>query len=253
MRYGSIAAGTFLARPNRFIAHVDVEGTVQVCHVKNTGRCRELLVPKAKVYLERHLDAAAKGRKTEYSVIGVEKERPGKPPLLINMDSQAPNQAAFEWVAGGGLAKFGTVTELRREVRFGNSRIDLAFLLDGKPALMEVKGVTLEEDGLALFPDAPTERGVRHLEELSAAVSQGFSCFVLFVIQMKEIACFSPNRATHPAFADALIRAEQAGVRILAMDCLAGADFLAIDAPVPVDLGPNAGTDPAPKAYPDIN
>lgn len=243
MQYDCIVEGTFLARPNRFIAHVDLDGQTVVCHVKNTGRCKELLIPGVKVLLEYHKDAQAKGRKTAYSLIGVWKVREGKEPLLINMDSQAPNLAAWEWLNNQGLhtilssdPKPNQASDIRREVTYGASRFDLAFLLDGQPAFMEVKGVTLEADGLAMFPDAPTERGVKHLEELINAAREGFSCFILFVIQMKEISCFTPNRKTHPAFADALAAASQAGVRILAMDCRISLNSMEIDSPVPYVL-----------------
>lgn len=249
MHYDSIVTGIFLARPNRFIAHVDLDGQTVVCHVKNTGRCRELLSPGVKVLLEYHKDAADKGRKTSYSLIGVWKTRESRPPLLINMDSQAPNLAAWEWVCSQGLEQLNAqskerkssahpfhVTNVRREVTYEQSRFDLAFVLDELPAFMEVKGVTLEQNGLAMFPDAPTERGVRHLKELMKASREGFSCFILFVIQMKEISCFTPNRQTHPAFADALAAAADAGVTVLAMDCRVTKDSMEIDSPVPVRL-----------------
>lgn len=236
MRYASVCPAVFLSRPNRFIAYADLMGTTVTCHVKNTGRCRELLIPGTTIFLEDHSEASLKTRKTRYSVIAVLKERDGHPPLLINMDSQAPNQAAWEWVRRGGLSEYGEVSDLRREVSYGTSRFDLAFLLDGKPAFMEVKGVTLEDRGLAMFPDAPTERGVRHLTELSRAAEEGLSCFVLFVVQMKEIHHVSPNRQTHPAFADALKAAAQAGVRILARDCIVTPDSMEVDSPVPVIL-----------------
>lgn len=238
MQYECVIEGIFLARPNRFIAHVNVNGQTVICHVKNTGRCRELLIPGVKVLLEYHKDAQAKGRKTAYSLIGVWKNREGNSPLLINMDSQAPNQAAWEWLQKQRLPNFPScqITEIRREVTYGNSRFDLAFLLDGHPSFMEVKGVTLEQDGMAMFPDAPTERGVKHLEELISASSNGFYCFILFVIQMKEITFFSPNRTTHPAFADALAAAEKAGVFVLAMDCQVSCCSMEIDSLVPYIL-----------------
>lgn len=238
MQYECVIEGTFLARPNRFIAHVDVNGQTMICHVKNTGRCRELLIPGVKVLLEYHKDAQTKGRKTAYSLIGVWKHIEGNPPLLINMDSQAPNQAAWEWLQKQRLPNFPScrITEIRREVTYGDSRFDLAFLLDGHPSFMEVKGVTLEQNGLAMFPDAPTKRGVKHLEELINASKNGFYSFILFVIQMKEITSFSPNRTTHPAFADALAAAQKAGVSVLAMDCQVSPCSMEIDAPVPCIL-----------------
>lgn len=257
MNYEHIAAGNFLSRPNRFIAQVKIGETAQTCHVKNTGRCRELLVPGAKLVLEYHPNAAAAGRKTSYDVIGVYKEKAGtgKETLLINMDSQAPNQAAWEWVSSGKFAaahipEHLALSDLRREVTYENSRFDLAFCLnqkitDGivplsgtKQAFMEVKGVTLEADGAAAFPDAPTQRGVKHLEELAKASQKGLSCFLLFVIQMKGVASFSPNMETQPEFGYALARAKAAGVRILAYDCLVTENSMVIDQPVPVLLPP---------------
>lgn len=233
MKYEHIKEGRFQARPNRFIAHVEVDGETVICHVKNTGRCRELLIPGVRVWVQYHPDAEILGRKTKYSLIAVEKGE-----KFINMDSQAPNQIAAEWLADGGLLPaFGVeATEIRREVKFGNSRFDLAFLAGGKPAFMEVKGVTLEEDGVAMFPDAPTERGIKHLQELGQAAGQGFETYVLFVIQMKGVHVFTPNEKTHPEFAQALKMARQQGVRILAYDCLAWPETLCIDQPVPVTL-----------------
>lgn len=230
MKYEHITAGTFIERPNRFIARAYAGREEVVCHVKNTGRCRELLLPGAKVYLQHHPDAAALGRKTEYSLIGVEKMTP-QGPVMINMDSQAPNQVAYEW-----LSQDGRITELRREVTYGNSRFDLAFRRDGKNSFMEVKGVTLEDGGVARFPDAPTERGIKHLMELKHAAQEGYAAYVLFVIQMKGIREFEPNMATHPAFGEALREAAEGGVQVLAYDCLIRPDSIAIDLPVPVTL-----------------
>jgi len=218
--------GIFIARPNRFVAQVEINGKEHTVHVKNTGRCLELLVPGAKVLLEYHPDAKEQGRKTEYSLVAVYKGQ-----LLINMDSQAPNAAAKEWLENGGFQReMGMKPEdIRREVAYGQSRFDLAFTLEGKPAFMEVKGVTLEKDGMALFPDAPTERGVKHLEELVLAVKEGFLAFVLFVIQMKGVHGFRPNEEMHMAFAEALIKAREAGVKVLAYDCDVGEDGFSID------------------------
>ena len=163
MKYENIRSGFFIERPNRFLAHVEVDGKTVVCHVKNTGRCWELLIPGARVWVQYHPGALEMGRKTEYSLIAVEKDI-----FFINMDSQAPNQVAAQWLKEGGFSKDlgASVSDIRREVTFGTSRFDLAFQADGKPCFMEVKGVTLEEDGVAMFPDAPTERGVKHLQEL---------------------------------------------------------------------------------------
>lgn len=245
MKYGNIVRGIFLNRPNRFIAQVLLGEETAVCHVKNTGRCRELLIPGTKVLLEYHPNAAAAGRKTAYDLIGVYKGE-----LLINMDSQAPNQAAWEWLAtpdctetlaqAAGLVK-PRVADLRREVTYEDSRFDLAFSLEDRgqlvPAFMEVKGVTLEENGIALFPDAPTQRGVKHLNGLIRARENGFLAFALFVIQMKGITEFTPNMATHPEFGRTLERARAAGVAVMAMDCVVGEDSMYLDRPVRVRLG----------------
>mgnify|MGYP000003803745 FL=1 len=229
MTYEHIVAGTFVSRPNRFIAHVKTGNRTVVCHVKNTGRCRELLIPGAAVILEFHPDAAVSGRKTEYDLIGVYKNG-----LLINMDSQAPNKAAWEWLVSLGGGQYteknhyplGSYVpfDIRREATHGDSRFDLAFSLRDRdtkavsPAFMEVKGVTLEENGVAMFPDAPTERGIKHLKGLIRAHEEGYEAYVLFVIQMKGIRGFTPNDMTHPAFGDALRQAREAGVHVLAYD-----------------------------------
>ena len=222
MTYDNIVTGTFLKRPNRFIAYVEVKGDVKTCHVKNTGRCQELLVPGCTVVLEFHPKAKEMKRKTEYDLIAVYKGN-----LLINMDSQAPNQAAYEWLCSQGISP-------KREVRFGNSRFDLAFEENGVPAFMEVKGVTLEENKTARFPDAPTERGLKHLKELELAAAEGCRAYLLFVIAMKGVTSFEANRATHPEFADALAHAAAHGVHILAYDCHVTPNSLDIDRPVPV-------------------
>ena len=252
MRYPQIRKGTFISRPNRFIAYVNLNGETVTCHVKNTGRCRELLVPGSQVILQYHPDAAAQGRKTEYSLVEVYKEMPGSEPLLINMDSQAPNLAAFEWLSGQAA-----VRSPRREVSFGNSRFDMAFLWRSdlelsyaetkqqlhnedpslwKQAYMEVKGVTLEDKGIARFPDAPTLRGLKHVEELAAMAEEGIPCFLLFVVQMKSVSIFEPNMEMQPEFGLALSRAAKAGVHILAYDCLVTEDSMTIDQPVPIRL-----------------
>lgn len=233
MKYDHIVSGTFLARPNRFLAKVKIKDQVHTVHVKNTGRCRELLVPDANVLLEYDPEAKVKGRKTEYSLVGVYKGD-----MLVNMDSQAPNEAAKEWLENGGFKKALGIcaAQVRREVTYGQSRFDLAFLADEKPAFMEVKGVTLEEEGTAKFPDAPTERGVKHLLELADAAKQGFEVYVLFVIQMKGVKRFRPNWAMHEAFGHALKEAAQQGVRVLAYDCLVKEDGFVIDQPVKVEL-----------------
>lgn len=232
MKYEHMLPATFLERTNRFIAYADLGGVRVKCHVKNTGRCRELLLPGADLVLQHHPNALAEGRKTEYSLINVYKKMAYKTEL-VNMDSQAPNQTAMEWLLDGGLPG---VSEVRREVTYGSSRFDLAFLQDGRPSYMEVKGVTLEQDGVARFPDAPTERGIKHLRELEHAAAEGFPAYALFVIAMKGVHSFEPNMATHPAFGEALAHAAAHGVQILARDCIVTTDSLMIDAAVPVVL-----------------
>ena len=247
MTYEHIVTGTFISRPNRFIAHVETGNRTVVCHVKNTGRCRELLIPGVTVILEFHPDAVLSGRKTEYDLIGVYKNG-----LLINMDSQAPNKAAWEWLVSLGGGQYteknhyplGSYVpfDIRREVTHGDSRFDLAFSLRNRdtkavsPAFMEVKGVTLEENGLALFPDAPTKRGIKHLKGLIRAHEEGYEAYVLFVIQMKGILGFTPNDITHPAFGETLRQAREAGVHVLAYDCLVNPDTMTVDSPVKVML-----------------
>ncbi|MFR5601868.1 MAG: DNA/RNA nuclease SfsA [Lachnospiraceae bacterium] len=231
MVYENIKAGIFIKRPNRFLAHVEVEGQIQICHVKNTGRCRELLIPGVGVFVQYHPEAVLKGRKTEYSLISVYKET-ALGMVLVNMDSQAPNQLAEEWLRSGRFPFPGEITGIRREVKYGDSRFDLAFQIDGRQAFMEVKGVTLENDGIAMFPDAPTIRGVKHLRELAKAAEAGYEAFVLFVVQMKGITGFLPNEKTHPEFADALIAARESGVHVLIYDCQVQKNGLEIDQPV---------------------
>ncbi|MGN0998732.1 MAG: DNA/RNA nuclease SfsA [Faecousia sp.] len=225
MKYTNMVPGTFLARPNRFIAHVQIGGQAEVVHVKNTGRCRELLPTGAQVWCQRSDNSA---RKTKYDLITVRKgER------LINMDSQAPNIAAKEWLSSGGL---GQVEELRAETVYGDSRFDFSFWKDGRQCFLEVKGVTLETDGVCAFPDAPTERGTKHLRGLTEAVKTGFGAFVLFVIQMADVEYLHPNDTTDPGFGAALREAAAAGVQVLAVDCAVTAEEMRIRNPVPVRL-----------------
>lgn len=224
MRYEFVKLGRFQSRPNRFIAHVLVDGETAVCHVKNTGRCRELLVPGAQVVLAPGMNPA---RKTLYDVIAVYKGD-----RLNNIDSQAPNRVFREWADDGGFLR--DVQMIRPEYVFGQSRLDFFVETREKRCLVEVKGVTLEEKGLARFPDAPTKRGVKHLMELSAAVKKGYDCFAFFVIQMRGVRGFSPNGATDPAFAKALKAALDAGVHVLAYDCSIKEDSLTMGEPVPV-------------------
>lgn len=226
MRYQNVERAVFLERPNRFVSWVELEGRREKCHVKNTGRCRELLVPGAPVYLQR---AENPDRKTKYDLIVVEK---GK--NLVNMDSQVPNHVVREWLEKGGL--FEKITRLRPETRYANSRFDIYLEADGKKIFMEVKGVTLEEDGIARFPDAPTERGVKHIHELMECRKDGYEAYIFFVIQMKGVRLLEPNDRTHPAFGAALRQAATEGVHILAYDCLVTQDSIEIDQEVQVRL-----------------
>ena len=225
MHYPNMVSGIFLSRPNRFIAQIEINGCAEVCHVKNTGRCRELLTPGAKVWCQ---ESDNPGRKTKYDLITVQKgER------LINMDSQAPNAAAREWLQSGGL---GPIEDLRPETVHGDSRFDFSFIKDGRRCFLEVKGVTLENDGVCAFPDAPTERGTKHLKGLTQAVKKGFGAYVLFVIQMSDVKYLRPHHERDPAFGQALREAAQNGVTILAMDCAVTESTMDIRLPVPINL-----------------
>jgi len=225
MKYNKTAKATFIDRPNRFIAHVRMEdGGVEMVHVKNTGRCRELLVPGRTVILAEGENPA---RKTRYDLVKVDKPGIG----LINMDSQAPNAMAYEW-----LAKLHPCAEIRREVTFGSSRFDLCMTKDGVTEYIEVKGVTLEKDGVAMFPDAPTERGVKHIRELMECKRRGLGARILFVIQMKGIRYLTPNDVTHPEFGAALREAAGAGVSVMAVDCVVDETSAVIDDEVEVRL-----------------
>ncbi len=226
MKYKEVVQGRFLERPNRFVARVELEGRVETVHVKNTGRCRELLLPGAKVYLEK---SGKPGRATAYDLVAVEKGS-----RIVNIDSQAPNRAVQEWLSSGGL--FPRMTFLRPETTYRNSRFDFYAEALGEKIFIEVKGVTLEEDGVVRFPDAPSERAVKHMGELVAAKRDGYRALVLFVVQMEGAEYFTPNRSTHPAFAQALEEAAQAGVEILAYDCRVTPDSMDINRPVPVVL-----------------
>jgi sugar fermentation stimulation protein A len=217
--------GIFHARPNRFIAHIEIDGQMQICHVKNTGRCRELLPPGAKVWCQ---ESTNPNRKTKYDLIAVQKGD-----RLINMDSQAPNIAAGEWLRSGGL---GPVEQVKAETVHGDSRFDFSFVKDGTLCFLEVKGVTLETDGVCAFPDAPTERGTKHLRGLIQAAREGYGAYVLFVIQMSDVKYLHPNDATDPAFAAALREAAENGVTILAMDCAVTPDTMQLRLPVLVNL-----------------
>ncbi len=225
MHYPSMIPGIFLSRPNRFIASVLIDGKEETVHVKNTGRCRELLQPGARVWCQR---ASNLSRKTRYDLITVKKGD-----RLINMDSQAPNVAAGEWLRSGGL---GTASDVKAETFHGDSRFDFSFTLDGKPCFLEVKGVTLETDGVCAFPDAPTERGAKHLRGLAQAAREGYGAFVLFVIQMAAVKSLHPNDDTDPEFGKALREAAAAGVRVMAVECAVTEDSMVITKEVPVEL-----------------
>lgn len=229
MRYHHIKKAEFISRPNRFIAKVLIDGKEETVHVKNTGRCRELLTDGCTVYLE---ESDNPNRKTRYDLIAAEKVRSGAPPLLVNMDSQIPNAAAEEWLKKGRL--FSEQAVIRREYTYGASRFDFRIEDRGQVSFLEVKGVTLENEGIVSFPDAPTERGLKHIHELIRAKSEGFGAYILFVIQMKEVTEFRPNDATHKEFGDALREAEKAGVRLLAYDCIVTPDSMTIDRPVSI-------------------
>ncbi len=225
MRYDNMVPGIFLDRPNRFIAHVRIGGKTETVHVKNTGRCRELLPPGAEVWCQRSGNPA---RKTGYDLITVRKGS-----RLINMDSQAPNAAAREWLASGGL---GRIEALRPETFHGDSRFDFSFTKDGRPCFLEVKGVTLETEGVCAFPDAPTDRGAKHLRGLAEAVAEGYGAYVLFVIQIENVKYLCPNDATDPNFGAALRAAAAAGVQVLAVDCAVTPEEMRIRDWVPVRL-----------------
>ena len=228
MQYQTVKKAAFLRRPNRFIAQVMLEGAEETVHVKNTGRCRELLVPGATVYLE---DCGRPERKTRYDLIAVEKGD-----RLINMDAQAPNKVFGEWAAAGGFRD--GLTLLRPETTWGNSRFDFYWESseNGRKGFVEVKGVTLEENSAAYFPDAPTERGVKHVEELITCRAAGYEAALFLVVQMEGVAFWSPNDRTHPAFGEAVRRAAAAGVEILCRDCHVTPDSLTMGEPVEIHL-----------------
>ena len=252
MKYNQVVSGTFLQRPNRFIAHVLIDGKEEICHVKNTGRCRELLIPGCTVYCAVSDNPQ---RKTKYDLIAVEKSienqivfaNAGIPSLhvkstpeahstlLVNMDSQAPNAAVKEWLRSGA-SPFGNINYMKPEYKYGNSRFDFYLECNNRNIFLEVKGVTLEDNGVVLFPDAPTERGVKHVRELIRCLEEGFETYVLFVVQMEHALYFIPNRKTHPQFADALCDAQNAGVHLLAFTCKVTPDEMKIDKELKVRL-----------------
>lgn len=226
MKYLNIEEAVFKERPNRFIAYVETRNGREICHVKNTGRCKELLQPDATIYVQRNDNPA---RKTKLDLIGVKKNQ-----YLINMDSQAPNVAVKEWLKAGNL--FSETAKIYPEKKYGDSRFDF-YIEDGeRKAFMEVKGVTLENDGVCAFPDAPTERGVKHIRELIKCMEEGYEAYILFVIQMSPVKYLKPNDVTHKAFGDALREAKKAGVHVLARDCKITIDSMEIMNEVEVRL-----------------
>lgn len=227
MRYDNIHKGKFLSRPNRFIANVEIDGKAEVCHVKNTGRCKELLIEGCTVWLE-HSDSAS--RKTTFDLVAVEKGD-----RLINMDSQAPNKAVGEWLREKN--PFGEGFSVYPEKKYGNSRFDFYLESHDRKIFMEVKGCTLEKDGVVLFPDAPTLRGVKHIEELSHCLDEGYESYIMILVQMSDVKYFTPNYDTHPEFGEALEKASQKGVKILCYDCNVTHDSMTVGKPVKVKLG----------------
>ncbi|MBP1571417.1 MAG: DNA/RNA nuclease SfsA [Oscillospiraceae bacterium] len=226
MIYKNIHKARFLKRPNRFIAHIDIDGKTEVCHVKNTGRCRELLTENATVFVQ---ESDNPNRKTKYDLISVLKGE-----KLINMDSQIPNKVFGEWAQTSGF--FGDIKLLKAEKTFENSRFDFYIETDNDKIFVEVKGVTLEQDGVVMFPDAPTERGVKHINELCRCIDNGYKAYIFFIIQMDNVKYFTPNRKTHPQFADALKAAAEKGVGVYALDCKVSENSIAADKFVEVRL-----------------
>lgn len=227
MRYDNIHKGKFLSRPNRFIANVEIDGKAEVCHVKNTGRCKELLIKGCTVWLE-HSDSES--RKTAFDLVAVEKGD-----RLINMDSQAPNKAVGEWLRE--KKPFGEGFSVYPEKKYGNSRFDFYLEAQDRKIFMEVKGCTLEKDGVVLFPDAPTLRGVKHIEELSHCLDEGYEAYIMILVQMSDVKYFTPNYDTHPEFGEALEKASRKGVKILCYDCNVTHDSMTVGKPVKVKLG----------------
>ncbi len=231
MQYYHVVSGKFLSRPNRFVAEVEIAGKRETVHVKNTGRCRELLLPGTEVFL---VSASGTARKTAYDLIAVKKKRSGKKDLLINIDSQIPNDAALEWLKNSGW--FSPDAVFSREVVHGSSRFDIAVQDGERRTFIEVKGVTLENNGMVMFPDAPTRRGVKHLNELIQCVQDGFEAYLFLVIQMEEAEIFRPNDAMDPEFGKTLRNAARAGVKIIAMSCKVAPDTINVASPVKVSL-----------------
>ncbi len=226
MKYENVKKGIFIDRPNRFIANVEIDGKVEVVHVKNTGRCRELLTEGVTVFVQEFENTS---RKTKFDLIGVCK---GKE--LYNIDSQAPNKVFYEWVLKSGY--FGKTDLIKPECKYGDSRFDFYIEAQNRRIFVEVKGVTLEENGVLMFPDAPTERGVKHINELCKCIDDGYEAYVCFVIQTDKVKYFTTNRRTHPQFADALSEAKDKGVKILCVNCKVKEDSLEINTFVDVKL-----------------
>lgn len=218
MKYKNIVKAKFISRPNRFIAYVEIDGQTEIAHVKNTGRCKELLKEGATVYVQKSDNPL---RKTKYDLITVEKNK-----MLINMDSQAPNKVFGEWVKLGNFTS--NISLIKPECKYGNSRFDFYIEADERKIFAEIKGVTLEENGVVMFPDAPTERGVKHIRELCECVSKGYEGYIFFIIQMEKCNYFTPNKVTHPEFAEALKFASKCGVNIKALNCTVTSDELKI-------------------------
>jgi len=237
LTYNNIHKGIFRSRPNRFIAEVEIDGQLECCHVKNTGRCKELFVPGATVYINQTDNP---NRTTKYDLVTVCKgdDSTNKDNLgynLVNIDSQAPNHVFREHLQAGRY--IDSITTIKSEAKYGSSRFDFYVETNDRKIFIEVKGVTLEKDGIALFPDAPTQRGVKHLNELAQSIQDGYEAHVVFIIQMKgTLRHFAPNYETHPEFGDALVKAQTAGVKVSALDCIVTSNSLTIDCPVPVRL-----------------
>lgn len=226
MVYENVKEGVFVSRPNRFIAHVEIDGKVEICHVKNTGRCRELLIPGVRVFVEESTNPE---RKTKYDLIAVYKGD-----MLFNIDSGAPNKVFFEWIKDSGY--FGDVSLIKPECKYGNSRFDFYIETDKRKIFVEVKGVTLEKDGVMMFPDAPTERGVKHINELISCQKDGYEAYIAFIVQTNKAKYFMPNHETHKEFATALARAAKKGVKIICYSCNVSADELNIKEEIKVRL-----------------
>jgi len=226
MHYEQMKPAIFLDRPNRFIAHIEIDGKIEICHVKNTGRCKELLPPGARIWVQENL---APTRSTHYDLITVQKGD-----RMINMDAVAPNKVFEEWARAGGFIP--NPTYLKAESIHGDSRFDFYYEAFDRRGYVEIKGVTLEDRGIVRFPDAPTERGVKHLHGLIECVHEGLEAWAVFVIQMKDVQYLEPNRATHPAFSDAMAEAKAAGVHLLALDTQVTPDSITIRREVPIHI-----------------